>query len=313
MELTWALMVHEDKPETEYPARVGRFDSDPTLPERIAAMWADGESCFTEVVIAADRGGVLFEDDTARFWAGLEAGVTGPDRIEELASETPANQVRFRDRLARLRRDRDLRDRWLALLRATWAVAGAGWDDEGRSAAEAMAWELQGKLPELATYADLAPIVDTCDFNGLLPRLVAEGAASGQEVTIAPCWLGRRGFLLSLPDRLVWSPPTPARSPGPSTETRERARRYKALGDPTRLAIFETVARRPRTVSELSSALGVAQPTVSNHVRILRDAGLVRPDEGGGRRLTTDLISFDRFLSEARRAVTPPPSAHSSN
>jgi ArsR family transcriptional regulator len=75
------------------------------------------------------------------------------------------------------------------------------------------------------------------------------------------------------------------------------------LGDPTRLAIFEASARRPRTVGELARELGVAQPTVSNHVRILRDADLIGQEKGGGRRLQVDLPSFERYLQESLRAV----------
>ena len=307
MELLWAAYLGECEPEPEYPARVGRFGADEDLPVRIAALWDDGEPCFTEIIVAADRGGVLFEDDIDRFWAGLEAGAAGPKRVERLVSETAADRDRFLDRLARLRRDPELRARWLRLLQDTWGAIAERWEREGRAAVEAMVWELQGKLPGHGTYPDLAPVVGTCDFNGLVPRLVGDAAAAGHEVTVVPAWLGRKGFLLTLPDRLIWGPPTPTRPPGPSAETRERARRFKALGDPTRLAIFESVARRPHTVGELSAALGVAQPTVSNHVRILRDAGLLRQEDGGGRRLAPDQLGFERFLAEARRTVTPPP------
>jgi DNA-binding transcriptional ArsR family regulator len=309
MELLWAVYVCSDEPEPEYPARAGRFEAHPDLPPRIAALWADDEPCFTEVLVAADRGGVLFEDDMDRFWAGLEAGAAAPKRVERLASETPADRDRFLERLARLRRDRALRERWMGLLKATWDAVAERWEREGRAVSEAMVWEMQAKLSESGTYADLAPLVSTCDFNGLVPRLVGEAAAGGQEVTVVPAWLGRKGFLLSLPDLLLWGPPTPARPLGPSAETRDRARRYKALGDPTRLAIFESIARRPRTVGELSVALAVAQPTVSNHVRVLRDAGLLRHEDAGGRRLAPDLPAFERFLGDARRAVTPPATA----
>ena len=48
--------------------------------------------------------------------------------------------------------------------------------------------------------------------------------------------------------------------------------------------------------------LGVAQPTVSNHVRILRDAGLLDQEKGGGRRLVADVASFERFLDECPAA-----------
>src|SRR5215475_6475 len=58
-----------------------------------------------------------------------------------------------------------------------------------------------------------------------------------------------------------------------------------ALGDPTRRTIFELVAERPRAVVEVARELPVSRPAVSQHLRVLKDAGLVidRPD--GTRRL----------------------------
>ena len=58
-----------------------------------------------------------------------------------------------------------------------------------------------------------------------------------------------------------------------------------ALGDPTRRAIFERLAGGPRAVGELADELPVSRPAVSQHLKVLKDAGLVvdRPD--GTRRL----------------------------
>ena len=49
-----------------------------------------------------------------------------------------------------------------------------------------------------------------------------------------------------------------------------------ALGDPTRRTIFERLARRPMAVGELAGELPVSRPAVSQHLRVLKDAGLVR-------------------------------------
>lgn len=54
----------------------------------------------------------------------------------------------------------------------------------------------------------------------------------------------------------------------------------EALADSTRRDIFERIVIRPRHVGELASELPVTRPTVSHHVRVLRDAGLVSNDEG---------------------------------
>ena len=48
-----------------------------------------------------------------------------------------------------------------------------------------------------------------------------------------------------------------------------------ALSDPTRLMMIYGLSEGPRNVSELASDLGVAQPTTSRHLKILRDRGLV--------------------------------------
>jgi DNA-binding transcriptional ArsR family regulator len=56
-----------------------------------------------------------------------------------------------------------------------------------------------------------------------------------------------------------------------------------ALGDPTRRAIVDRLRARPRSVGELADALPVSQPAVSQHLAVLRDAGLVEGRREGRR------------------------------
>jgi len=58
-----------------------------------------------------------------------------------------------------------------------------------------------------------------------------------------------------------------------------------ALGDPTRRTIFELVAERPRPVVELARELPVSRPAVSQHLRVLKEAGLVTDRADGNRRI----------------------------
>lgn len=58
-----------------------------------------------------------------------------------------------------------------------------------------------------------------------------------------------------------------------------------ALGDPTRRAVFEAVAEGPLSVGEIAGTLPVSRPAVSQHLRVLKDAGLVVDDKVGNRRL----------------------------
>jgi DNA-binding transcriptional ArsR family regulator len=57
------------------------------------------------------------------------------------------------------------------------------------------------------------------------------------------------------------------------------------LGDPSRRAIFELLARRPCSVQELADVLPISRPAVSQHLRVLRDGGLVVSRAEGTRRI----------------------------
>jgi DNA-binding transcriptional ArsR family regulator len=83
-----------------------------------------------------------------------------------------------------------------------------------------------------------------------------------------------------------------------------------ALGDPTRRAIFERLADRPQAVGELAGDLPVSRPAVSQHLKVLKDAGLVIDRPAGNRRiyqLDPDGVGalrayLDRFWNQALTA-----------
>jgi DNA-binding transcriptional ArsR family regulator len=58
-----------------------------------------------------------------------------------------------------------------------------------------------------------------------------------------------------------------------------------ALGEPTRRAILERLREGPRSVGELADGLPVSRPAVSQHLRVLKDAGLVSERRDGTRRI----------------------------
>ncbi|MGH3733714.1 MAG: ArsR/SmtB family transcription factor [Acidimicrobiales bacterium] len=67
--------------------------------------------------------------------------------------------------------------------------------------------------------------------------------------------------------------------------TAYRSAALLALGDPTRLAILERLAERPLAVVDLTRKLPVSRPAVSQHLRVLKDAGLVVDQAVGNRRI----------------------------
>ena len=60
---------------------------------------------------------------------------------------------------------------------------------------------------------------------------------------------------------------------------------FAALADPTRRAVFERVAERPQSVGALAAQLPVSRPAVSQHLKVLKDAGLVADEARGTSRI----------------------------
>ena len=95
-----------------------------------------------------------------------------------------------------------------------------------------------------------------------------------QVATIAPCCV-------------------PGAPPLPAHQRDALAKRFKALGDPARVAIVNRLATEGEACVCHFADLGLSQPTISHHLRVLRDAGLV---EVARRRATW---SFYRLVPEA--------------
>lgn len=102
-----------------------------------------------------------------------------------------------------------------------------------------------------------------------------------------------------------------------------QARRFAALGDPTRLEVFQLLSRAPLSVAEIASQLPVSRPAVSQHLKVLAEAGLVAYDTVGTRnvyRPNSDTVAslrdfidslwdvgLARFQAAAEAAARQPP------
>jgi DNA-binding transcriptional ArsR family regulator len=79
---------------------------------------------------------------------------------------------------------------------------------------------------------------------------------------------------------------------------------WSALADPHRRAVLALLRERPRPVGELTDALGLTQPGTSKHLRVLREAGLVRVQRDGPRRVyalePAPLAELDLWLAAYR-------------
>jgi DNA-binding transcriptional ArsR family regulator len=79
---------------------------------------------------------------------------------------------------------------------------------------------------------------------------------------------------------------------------------WAALAEPNRRAALDLLRVRPRTVGEVAEALGLAQPTASKHLKVLREAGLVRVSAQAQRRIYAldpePLAGLDDWLAPYR-------------
>ena len=74
---------------------------------------------------------------------------------------------------------------------------------------------------------------------------------------------------------------------------------WAALGDPTRRTIFERIVAGPRSVGELAEGLPVSRPAVSQHLKVLKNAGLVLVQRVGNRRVyEVDRAGLARLRAE---------------
>ncbi len=66
----------------------------------------------------------------------------------------------------------------------------------------------------------------------------------------------------------------PGTPPLPAAEAEALAARFKALADPSRVAILDRLAEGEACVCDLNATFALSQPTISHHLKVLRDAGL---------------------------------------
>jgi DNA-binding transcriptional ArsR family regulator len=296
---SWALFDKSECDDGEYPVRERRFDRAPGLLERIRAFWADGESEWIELVHLARLAGCLWERDPERILAGLRRVVDRPGGREVFDSETPENARIIRRRLRRLRSDPKLAERWLALIAD---VASALEPERERNwiVAETAARPLAA---EAVPATQIPQVQGSCAPPEAILARVQEAVDAGGEAVIVPSRVSGKGFFLSFGDLVLIS--CPAAGPIEPTEAaRDVARTLRAMADPTRLTILEQLAIRPRRVGDLARDLALSQPTISNHVRLLRDAALVvEGPRGSERLLSVAPEAVDEALERSRRLV----------
>jgi ArsR family transcriptional regulator, arsenate/arsenite/antimonite-responsive transcriptional repressor len=296
LDLSWFLHAAcKDYLCQRHPVLGALYEEHPDVAAKVRGFWDDELTCFTDVEAMAHRAGVLTATDPAAVLAGIE-GAAGdlPDWMA-MPSEGDVDEAGFNRRLIALRDDPRRRRRYLALVEEVASLVAGPWATEGLPAAQATASIVSGRLEQGALWMDLIPL--GCEtLRAHKEEIIAEVAA-GATALVAICVYFGTALYLNFEGSIIVGTGIEREDLAARARTEDLARRLRILSDPTRLAIVDYLAGAPHTIGDITKAFHLAQPTVSNHVKALREAGLVVAEREDGklmvranRQAVTDLV-----------------------
>ena len=246
------------------------------LRPQLDAFWDDGIRGFEEIVILAHRAGALQSLDLDDFLAGLDRTASMPAPMVSLLCESPRERAAFAARLERLTTDAGLRARYVSLMNDVWAEVRSEWESTGRPAALAAAAEWVKRLADGISFRDLLQRQRLWWRRPDLDEMADTAAAEGRLV-LSPGWFFGEIHVIELDGAMYLG--RGIRPRDDESKRREVAHTVstslKVLADPTRLAILLWLAREPASVTEIAKHFKLSQPTISAHVQLLRDAGVL--------------------------------------
>jgi DNA-binding transcriptional ArsR family regulator len=205
----------------------------------------------------------------------------------------------FRDRLVHV-----LRDYWSALFAAEWERRAPVL--EQRRAHEA------ARLDHAPPEAWLASLHDRISFDSATGEIVFHKArayrfalSAFRRITCIPSSFSAPHLMVGFTaDSLTIYVNTPYMAAAPELTAQRVLAVGRALGDETRLRIYKLTLRRPHYTQELAATMRLAEPTVSRHLKVLREAGLVRSEKVGGIVLYSGLLEpVDRLPAVLREYI----------
>jgi DNA-binding transcriptional ArsR family regulator len=273
--------------------------------QRFRRLWSHDElaGCPELLPIARLADAVLDEDLRRLFdWFSPSGGHHVDD--PELLSEPPRDRPAIRDRIRRLREDAEARHLYREILGDVWQPASGAWERHGRARVIKACALWRARLDAGATIEELVPPrhpltrAEQLGFEDLLTHRM--------EFAVSPlhfCMSG--GHVADLGDFVHIA--VPASDLHPVRKVRDAmfvADRLRVLAEPTRVHILIQLFSSPAGVMEVARVLRMSQPTVSGHVKVLRNAGLIQPRKVGARTVfVASRKRVDRLLEDARATI----------
>lgn len=317
LELQFGLFLlrkHRMDPEKWVPPWVVEFNArNAPLVERLVQFWVSPgldeihgstyRECG-ELLVVGWETGTLFASSPNAFLDVLEHGLAKDFAMPSLESEPAEVVALIERRLALLRRDAALRSSLVSLVREAFELMLPYWDSAGQAGAERAARDLTARSRSGADLRALLPGNSFVHKDAHQAHILA--ARARNELVVVPLGLAGGGqFYWSFPGLvLVGAGTESAEREARRKERAERAaNKLKVLSDPTRLAILFELLRpshHAATVTELASQFGLSQPTVSVHIKMLREAGIARPERDGNQvHYQSDDATIRAFVGEA--------------
>jgi DNA-binding transcriptional ArsR family regulator len=282
LDLSWALHAVWKPPlQAARPALGKLFGERPELAQAVRGLWDDELGCLAELQILAIWAEALEVTDLDTLLPMLLAAIDTVPLDLALESEAERDREIIMSRLAALRGSPRLRRRWGDLLAQVWAGLDEEWRTSSVPLIESAVLEARGQLDRGTEWLQL--IGTKCEtFKDHLPQIL-ERHRAGRPVLMAPCAFFGRALYIEMPSCILIGLGTSGVDSMARARTADVARRLRVLADPTRLAILDHLADGARSVGEIAYSFSLAQPTVSTHVKHLRQAGLVSAERHGTR------------------------------
>jgi len=273
--------------------------------QRFRRLWStDSLPGCPELLPIAWHTDALLDDDPRRLFEWLST--TGHRHLDdqELLSEPARDRPAIRDRMRRLREDAETRHLYREILQEVWRTASAAWAGHGRARVIKACAVWRARLDKGTTIEELVPPrhpltrAEQLGFEDLL--------AHRMEFAVSPlhfCMSG--GHVADLGDFVHIA--VPASDLHPVRKVRDAsfvADRLRVLAEPTRVHILIQLFSAPAGVMEVARVLRMSQPTVSGHLKVLRNAGLVQPRKAGSRTVfVASRKRVDRLIEDARATI----------
>jgi DNA-binding transcriptional ArsR family regulator len=258
-----------------------------------------------ELLLTADQAGCLGEESPDSLLAWLTTGGGGRPVAEyRLLTEPAQERDAIRARLSRLKDDVETRRTYRDLVAEVWALAVDEWQGRGRHVVVKASGWWKNRLEDGSSIEDLIPprhplaYADRLGFGDIFNHQ--------NEYVLSPlyfCLSG--GQVVDLTDYVHVG--VPASDLLPVRKVRDAAfvaDRLRVLSEPTRVHILIQLLAAPAGVMDLARVLHISQPTVSGHLKILRNAGLVQARRTAGRSVFVgSRKTVERLLDDARATI----------